>query len=231
MRYTIILKLVAGSKWAIMIRELFFGGKNMRYTVLFFASLMSAKAFAATSVPVVPSQQKLTTVEYASGGRQTGCGLRVTGKTRQNLSLNVLITVFMKETGVTFGVVKVVARKMDMQNGAPIPQDGSAAYSRKGQIRKAWIKPDSGSEPLVYKNGQTSHNDAYMVTTEFAGTVDLLVAISREKFSVGLNRSDDGPDEIFQFDRRLSREEAGKLSVCMRNLRGEIEQNKRSNTF
>jgi len=213
------------------IRELFFRDGYMKHTVIFIAALMSAKAFAAASIPVVPSQQRLMTVEYGSGGRQTGCGLRVTGKTKQDLSLNVLITVFMKETGVTFGVVKVVARKMDMQNGGLMPQDGSAAYSSMGQIRKAWIKPDSGSQPLVYQNGQTSHNDAYMVTTEFAGTVDLLVAISREKFIVGLNRSDDGPDEIFQFDRRISREEAGKLSVCMRNLRGEIEQNKRSNTF
>jgi hypothetical protein len=70
-----------------------------------------------------------------------------------------------------------------------------------------------------------------MVTTEFSGTVDLLLAISQEKFKVGLNRSDDEPDEVFQFDRRISQVDAGKLSVCMNNLRGEIEQNKRNNTF
>jgi hypothetical protein len=214
-----------------MIRDLFLRSENMKYPVLFFAALMSAEAFAATPVPVVPLQQKLTAVEYSSGGRQTGCGLRVTGVTKQNLSLNVLITVFMKEAGVTFGVVKVVARKTDMKKAEPNPQDGPATDTNIGQIRKAWIKPDSGSQPLVYQNGQSSHNDAYMVTTEFAGTVDLLLAISQEKFRVGLNRSDDGPDEIFQFDRRISREEAGKLSVCMKNLRGEIEQNKRNNTF
>ena len=203
----------------------------MKYPVLFLAALMSAETFAATPTPVVPLQQKLTTVEYSSGGRQTGCGLRVTGQTRHNLSLNVLITVFMKEAGVTFGVVKVVARKIDMKNGLPIPQDGSETYSSIGQIRKAWIKPDSGSQPLVYRDGKSSHNDAYMVTTEFSGTVDLLLEISQQKFRVGLNRSDDGPDEIFQFDRRISREEAGKLSVCMKNLRGEIEQSRRNNTF
>ncbi|MGC2049065.1 MAG: hypothetical protein WA635_10695 [Gallionella sp.] len=203
----------------------------MKYSVLFFTVLVSAEAFAATSVPVVPLQQKLTAVEYSSGGRQTGCGLRITGVTSQNLSLNVLITVFMKEAGVTFGVVKVVARKMDMKKGVPLPQDGSATYSSIGQIRKAWIKPDSGSQPLVYQNGKSSHNDAYMVSTEFASTVDLLVAISRENFRVGLNRSDEGPDEIFQFDRRISQEEAGKLSVCMNNLRAEIEEGKRNNTF
>ena len=203
----------------------------MKYSVLFFAVLVSAEGFAATSVPVIPLQQRLTAVEYSSGGRQTGCGLRITGVTRQNLSLNVLITVFMKEAGVTFGVVKVVARKTDMKNGVPVPQDGSATYSGIGQIHKAWIKPDSGSQPLIYQNGKSSHNDAYMVSTEFASTVDLLVAISKENFRVGLNRSDDGPDEIFQFDRRISKEEAGKLSVCMKNLRAEIEENKRNNTF
>jgi hypothetical protein len=203
----------------------------MKYSVLFFAVLVSSEAFAATSVPVIPVRQNLAAVEYSSEGRQTGCGLRITGMTGQNLSLNVLITVFMKEAGVTFGVVKVVARKMDVGNGVPLPQDGSAAYSGIGQIRKAWIEPASGSQPLIYQNGKSSHNDAYMVSTEFSGTVDLLVAISKESFRVGLNRSDDGPDEIFQFDRRISREEAAKLSVCMKNLRDEIEENKRNNTF
>lgn len=203
----------------------------MKYSGFFFAALLSAQAFAAPSVPVVPLQQKLTSVEYSSAGRQTGCGLRITGVTRQNLSLNVLITVFMKEAGVTFGVVKVVARKTDMKNGVPLPQDGSDTYSGLGQIRKAWIKPDSGSQPLIYQNGKSSHSDAYMVSTEFASTVDLLVAISQENFRVGLNRSDDGPDEIFQFDRRISQQEAGKLSACMKNLRAEIEENKRNNTF
>jgi hypothetical protein len=151
--------------------------------------------------------------------------------TTQNLSLNVLITVFMKEAGVTFGVVKVVARNIDLEKEVPPPQSGSTKHSSIGQIRKAWIKPESGNQPLMYQNGKSSHNDAYMVSTEFASTVDLLAAISRENFRVGLNRSDEGPDEIFQFDRRISQKEAGKLSVCMNNLRAEIEEDKRNNTF
>ena len=203
----------------------------MKRQVLFIALLLSAEVSASTPAPVIPLQQKLTAVEYSSGGRQTGCGLRITGVTKQNMSLNVLITVFMKQGGTTFGVVKVVARNMDMKNDVPMPQDGSSAYSSLGQISKAWIKPDSGSQPLIYQNGKSSHNDAYMVTTEFASTVDLLVAISQENFKVGLNRGDDGPDEIFQFDRRISRDEAGKLSVCMKNLRTEIEENRRNKTF
>ncbi len=203
----------------------------MKYVVLFLTALFSVEAFSATSVVVVPLQQKLTSVEYSSGGRQTGCGLRITGETNQDLALNILITVFMKEPGVTFGVVKVVARKMDMKDGILVPQDGSTTYSSIGQIRKAWIQPDSGDQPLVYQDGKASHNDAYMATTEFAGTVDLLLAISQERFKVGLNRSDIGPDEIFQFDRQISNQEAGKLSICMNNLRAEIEQSKRNKTF
>lgn len=203
----------------------------MKHSVLIFAMLVPVAAYAAIPVPVIPLQQDLTAVEYSSAGRQTGCGLRATGVTKQNLSLNVLITVFMKDTGVTFGVVKVVARKANMIKGVPVPQDGSETFSSIGQIRKAWIKPDSGSQPLVFQNGKSSHNDAYMVSTEFASTVDLLVAISKENFMVGLNRSEDKPDEVFQFDRRISHVEAGKLSVCMNNLRAEIEDSKRNNTF
>jgi len=203
----------------------------MKYSVLFFAVLVSAEAYAGTSVPVIPLQQKLSAVVYSSGGHQTGCGLRITAVTNQGLSLNVLITVFMKEAGVTFGVVKVVARSTELKNEVPLSKEGPATYSGIGQIRKAWIKPDSGNQPLMYQNGKSSHNDAYMVTTEFASTVDLLAAISRENFRVGLNRSDDGPDEIFQFDSRISKEETGKLSVCMNNLRAEMEESKRNNTF
>ncbi|MFZ2541308.1 MAG: hypothetical protein WAW75_05975 [Gallionella sp.] len=203
----------------------------MKRPGFFLAALLSAQAFSAPTVPIVPLQQNLTVVEYSSAGRQTGCGLRITGVARQNLSLNVLITVFMKEPGITFGVVKVVARKIAMENGMPLPQDGTATHSSLGKILKAWIKPASGSQSLIYQNGESSHNDAYMVSSEFTSTVDLLVAISQENFVVGLNRSEAGPDDIFQFDQRISQEEAGKLSVCMKNLRAEIEESKSHKTF
>lgn len=203
----------------------------MRCLGIIFGLSLSAHVFAATSVPVIPLQQHLTAVEYSSAGRQTGCGLRATGVTRQSLSLNVLITVFMKETGVPFGVVKVVARKVNTKNGVPQPEDGSATYSSIGKIRKAWIKPDSGGQPQIYQNGESSHNDAYMVSAEFGSTVDLLLAISHENFRLGLNRKESGPDDIFQFDQRISQEEAGKLSACMKNLRAEIEENRHKNTF
>lgn len=203
----------------------------MNYWVLLFGMVLSVHALAGSSAPVVPLNQKLAVVDYFDNGRQSGCGLRATGETRDDLWLNVLITVFMKETGASFGVIKVVARKVNVKDGVPVLQDGKITYANIGNIRKAWIKPDSGKEPLIYKNGESSHSDAYMVSAEFASTVDLLVAISQEGFRVGLNRNEDGPDEVFQFDKRLDQSEADKLSVCMKNLRAAMEENKDKQNF
>lgn len=203
----------------------------MKYWILLFGVLLSAHALADSSTPVIPLNQNLAVVDYFSDGRQTGCGLRATGETRDDLWLNVLTTVFRKETGATFGVIKVVARKANMKDGAPVLQDGKITYSSLGKIQKAWIKPDSGKQPIIYKNGESSHSDAYMVNTEFASTVDLLLAISQENFKVGLNRNEYGPDEIFQFDKRLGQAEAGKLSACMNNLRAAMEENKNKESF
>jgi hypothetical protein len=203
----------------------------MKYWVLLFGVLLSAHALADSSAPVIPLNQNLAVVDYFGDGRQTGCGLRATGETKDDLWLNVLITVFMKGTGATFGVIKVVARKVNVKDGVPLLQDGKITYANIGKIRKAWIKPDSGKEPLIYKNGESSHSDAYMVSAEFASTVDLLVAISQESFKVGLNRNEDGPDDVFQFDKRLDQSEADKLSVCMKNLRTAMEENKDKQNF
>jgi hypothetical protein len=203
----------------------------MKYSVFLFGALLSAHALADTSPPVIPLNQNLAVVDYFGDGRQTGCGLRATGETQDALWLNVLITVFRKETGATFGVIKVVARKANMKDGAPVLQDGKITYANIGKIQRAWIKAESGKQPIMYKNGESSHSDAYMVNTEFASTVDLLVAIAQENFKVGLNRNEYGPDEIFQFDKRLGQNEAGKLSVCMKNLRAAMEENKSKESF
>jgi hypothetical protein len=61
--------------------------------------------------------------------------------------------------------------------------------------------------------------------------VDLLVAILQEGFKVGLNRNETGPDEVFQFDKTLDRDEAYKLSVCMKNLRNVMEESKSKERF
>jgi hypothetical protein len=203
----------------------------MKYLALLFGMLLSADALSESSAPVIPLNQKLVAVDYFDNERQSGCGLRATGETKDDLWLNVLITVFMKETGSAFGVIKVVARKVKMKDGIPLLEDGKITYANIGNIRKAWIQSYSGKRPLAYKNGESSHGDAYMVTAEFSSTVDILVAILQESFKVGINRHEEGPDEVFQFDKPLAPDEAYKLSVCMKNLRTAMEENKRKESF
>lgn len=203
----------------------------MKFWGFLFGMVITAHALAGSSAPVIPLNQKLEVVDYVDNGRQTGCGLRATGNTKDDVWLNVLITVFMKETGSEFGVVKVVARKVNTKDGVPLLQDGKITYANIGNIRKAWIKSYSGKEPLVYKNGESSHGDAYMVTADFSSTVDLLVAILQESFRVGLNRNTTGPDEVFQFDKQLDQDEAYKLSICMKNLKTAMDENKSKDSF
>jgi hypothetical protein len=203
----------------------------MKFWVLVFGLLISAQALAGSSAPVIPLNQKLEVVDYSDNGRQSGCGLRATGNTKDDVWLNVLVTVFMKETGASFGIIKVVARKVNTKDGAPVLQDGKITYADLGKISKAWIKTYSGKEPLIYKNGESSHADAYMVTADFSSTVDLLAAILQESFKVGLNRNEQGPDEIFQFDKQLGQDEAYKLSVCMKNLKTAMDENKERQNF
>ncbi len=203
----------------------------MKFPFFLLGMLLFVHAYADANTPNTVLNQKLSVVDYASEGRQTGCGLRATGETGDNLNLNVLVTVFRKDTGATFGVIKVVARKTLMKDGVPVLQDGRPVIVNLGAIQHAWIKPDSGRQPMMDKSAQSSHNDAYMVNTEFSGTVDLLVEMSQQNFRVGLNRNDQEPDQVFQFDQRLSRDESGKLSVCMNNLRAAIEAGRNKETF
>lgn len=196
----------------------------MKYWVVAISVLLSAQVFAEPPAPAIPVNQKLAVVDYFDNGRQTGCGLRATGETRDDVWLNVLITVFMKETGASFGVIKVVARKVNMKDGVPLLRDGKISYANIGNIRKAWIRSYSGKEPLVYENGESSHGDAYMVTADFSSTVDLLVSILQGSFKVGLSRNEAAPDEVFQFDKQLDPDEGYKLSVCMKNLRTAMDE-------
>ena len=203
----------------------------MKYWIVLFSMMLSAQALADSSTSVIPLNQNLAVVDYFGDGRQTGCGLRATGETKDNLWLNVLITVFIKETGSTFGVIKVVARKVKTKDGVPLLRDGKITYTNLGKIQKAWIKSDSGKEPLIYKNDESSHSDAYMVSAEFASTVDLLAAMVQGNFQVGLNRNAQGSDEVYQFNKPLDKNEGEKLSVCMKNLRTQMEDNKDKQNF
>ncbi len=203
----------------------------MKYLVVVIGMLLSAHALAGSAAPGIPLNQKLAVVDYFDNGRQSGCGLRATGVTKDDVSLNALITVFMKGTGAAFGVIKVVARKVNMKDGVPLLHDGKITYANIGNIRKAWIKSYSGKEPLIYKNGESSHGDAYMVTADFSSTVDILVEILQDSFEIGLNRTEDGPDEVYQFDKQLDQDEAYKLSVCMKNLRTAMDEIKEKQNF
>lgn len=201
----------------------------MKFRSALLCLLLSAHAYAANTVN--PQNQALVSVEYSSDGVQTGCGLRATGDTPEGLKLNILVTVFRKDTGATFGVIKVVARQFRMKNGAIAMEDGVPVVENLGRIENAWIRPDSGQQPKIDMSAMSSHNDAFMVNTEFSGTVDLLVAMARQKFSVGINRNDGNPDQVFRFDARLSSAESAKFSVCMDNLRAVMEESKHQGTF
>lgn len=207
----------------------------MRYLGWILGVLLSGNLAADPVAPatapeaVTPLNQILSSVEYFREGRQSGCGLRATGDTKDNVWLNVLITVFVKDNGATYGVVKVVARQVETKDGVPLLRDGKMSYVSRGRISKAWIKPDSGKQPLIHQNGESPHSDGYMATVEFASTMDLLVAMAREDFKVGLSREE--TDELYAFDQRLSQYEAKKLSTCMANLRAQIEERKIQNIF
>ena len=70
-----------------------------------------------------------------------------------------------------------------------------------------------------------------MVTAEFSSTVDMMVAILQENFKVGINRHEEGPDDVYLFDKTLSSDEGYKLSVCMKNLRTAMEEHKQKENF
>ena len=193
--------------------------------------LLSAHVFADNAGLIVPKNQKLVSVEYSNNGRQTGCGLRATGETGDGLSLNVLITVFSKETGATFGVVKVVARQMQIKDGVPQMEDGRIVYADLGKIDHAWVATESGKRPFVYKDGEMSHADAYMINTEFASTLDFMAAMLQERFNVGLNRKPDSPDQVFRFDVYLPHDEGSRFSQCIGNLRAEMDSKKRGESY
>lgn len=191
----------------------------MKHLIFLIGVFISAHVLAAPPPPVIPLNQYLAVVEYAREGKQTGCGLRATGETENNLWINVLLSVFTGESGDLFGMFKVVVKEINMQNGRPLLQDGRISYSSIGKIHKAWIKTDSGAQPLIYKKGESSHNDGYMASLEFENAMDLLIAISQTNFRVGYSRNEEGPEEVLAFNKRITKGEARKLSACMSNLR------------
>ena len=201
----------------------------MHFNFLFIA-LLSANALASSSTPIPLLKQNLVSVEYFSNGKQSGCGVRATAENKDGLMLNALITVFMKETGSTFGVVKVVARKAGLKNGVPLMKKGSPVYLNIGNVTKVWVKPDSSAQPKVYNRG-TSHNDGYMETVDFVGTADLLMLMTQENFKVGFSFNTGQADQTFIFDQWMDRREGNAFAACMMNLGNVIEENKNKRSF
>ena len=196
----------------------------MKHLIFLMSIFLSAHALAHTPVPVVPQNQYLTSVDYAKEGEQTGCGLRIIGETADDLWINVLISVFTRESGALHGMFKVVAKKTIMQDGKPLIRNGKVMYASIGKIHKAWIKTDSGIRPITHAGGESPHNDGYMAALEFDNAAKLFIALPQENFRVGFSKAADRSEEIFEFNKRMPRDEVGKLSACMKNLRGTREE-------
>lgn len=185
-------------------------------------SVVSAQA--AVVEAVVPQNQDLVAVEYASNEVQTGCGLRATGSTRDDVWLNVLVNVFVQPSGTSLGMFKVVAKKIRMENGSPVLQNGKLVYESIGKINKARIRTDSGVRPTLYQNGESSHSDGYMTSMVFASTMELLSAMTRENFVVAFIKDEADAPDVYYFNKKLSAAEAAKLTLCMKNLRDTAER-------
>jgi hypothetical protein len=196
--------------------------KKYLWAVFFATAPLSAHVHA--SPPLIPLNQELAAVDYTKEGRQTGCGIRITAESGGDLWINVLLSVFVRETAPPLGMFKVVVKKINIENDEPKLQDGKIIYSSIGQIHHAWIKTASGQQLLPDDSAGATHGEGYMTSTEFVYTVDLLGMLMRENFSVGFTREEAGAEEVFEFNQRITPEESGKLTDCMKNLRATMEE-------
>ena len=190
----------------------------MRYLALLFSVLFSALALPSPLPPVVPQNQYLAALDYFRNGEQSGCGLRVTGETKDNIWVSALLVLSMKEFGTLYGVFKVDVKKIIVKNDRPLIRDGKVMYSSAGKIQEVWIKTGSGVEFTANKNGGSPHNDGYMAPVEFDKAINLLIAIPQADFRVGLIKNEGEAEEVYEFNERITQGEADKLSSCMKNL-------------
>ena len=216
--------------------------KSMKYLYIFLVAIFSAHAIGVIADPfsspassrqhlVIPLNQNLAALDYSKEGKQTGCGLRITGEAEGDLWVNILLSVFIREADAPIGMFKVVVKKINMQNGKPVLQDGKISYSSIGKIHQAWIKTDAGVQLQPYANGVSAHGDGYMTSLEFSNAMDLLSTIPQARFKVGFSKSENEPGTTLEFDKRITQSEADKLSACMRNLRGTMEEKKGAESF
>ena len=194
------------------------GENGMKYPGLLLLSLLFPLAAVAENAPLIPKQQHLAALDYSTAGKQSGCGLRVTGEAAGDLWINILLSVFIKENAPPVGMFKLVVRKMNMQNGEPVVRDGKIVYEELGRIQRAWLRTGSGVELQPYANGMAQHGDGYMTSLAFSNAMDLLASIPQGKFRTGFSREENGPEQVIEFDRRFAPEEANRLNACMKNL-------------
>lgn len=191
----------------------------MKLVFFIIGMLIPPLASAAPTSPVIPLNQNLAVVEYARGGEQTGCGLRATGETGDSLWVDMLLSVFTGESGELFGMFKLVIRKINLLDGAPLLRDGQLTYSSAGKIFKAGIKTGSGVQLMIHQGRESPHNDGYMAALEPDNTMELLVAIAQTDFWVRYSMSASGPEQVLEFNKRIIAGEARKLLACMNKLR------------
>lgn len=191
----------------------------MKYLVLFFGAFLPAQVLSGTLSPDVPVNQYQAALNFFRNGEQSGCGLRITGETKDDLWITTLIIVSMKESGALYGVFKIDVKKIITKDGKPLIQDGKLMYSSAGKIREGWIKTDSGVQFLANKNVGGPHNEGYLAPMEFDNAISLLIAIPKVNFRIGFSRKEDETEQVYEFNRRIAQDEADRLSSCMRNLR------------
>lgn len=191
----------------------------MKLVFFIICMLFPLLAFAASSSPAIPLNQNLVVVEYARGGEQTGCGLRATGETGDGLWVDMLLSVFTRESGDMFGMFKLVISKINRPDGTPLRRDGQITYSSAGKILEAGLKSGSGAQLVIHQDRVASHNDGYMATLEPDNAMELLVAISQTDFRVRYSMSASGPEQVLEFNKRIIAVEASKLYACMSELR------------
>jgi hypothetical protein len=196
----------------------------MKYLVFLFGVFLSVYALASPTLPTIPLNQYLKALYYSKAGEQTGCVLRIDGETGDSLWINVLVSVSMKESGTLFGVFKLIVKKITMRNGESLIQDGKVMYSSIGEIHKGWIKTNSVAQLLVTKDGEYFHNDGYMASMEFYKAMELLIAIPQTNFRVGFSKKEDRSEKVFEFNKRITQDEADKLTSCMKNLNDAREE-------
>jgi hypothetical protein len=187
----------------------------MRFAGALCAMLLSTLAFADTPPAETLPEQDLMAVEYPGSGR---CGLRAIGIAQDQLWINVLITAFFVDSKAPFGMFKVVARKIDMENGVPEVEGGKIKRSSIGRIYDAWIKTESGEQLLFYKGQESPHDDGYMSPVDFNSAVILMEAIPHMNFKVGFSRRKGGPSEVYEFNKRMVEGDVQKLSACLKSL-------------